>query len=289
MNRAASLTFAPMATVQHLPGGWGSFTFLVDGDHILQFARNADVAAAHRRAAALLPRLAAAVSFRVPEPDFFGWWGESGTCLGYPLIEGRPLTAGDGWPALAGVLRELHAFPVDVARATLVQAGTVDEWLAGYRALWTDVEAGVLPVLDAGLAASVTAGFAALLAGDWDFQPVLVHRDLVPEHVLVDDAGRVVGLIDFEDAAVGDPAIDFAGLLPLLGAERTERLIADYGRPVDRARLRHYWWLAPLHDLRHGLSTGDRAITDTATAELRRRLSVAGQAPPAAAATGGDR
>jgi aminoglycoside phosphotransferase (APT) family kinase protein len=35
----------------------------------------------------------------------------------------------------------------------------------------------------------------------------LVHRDLTPEHVLVDARGSVVGLIDFEDATVGDPAI----------------------------------------------------------------------------------
>lgn len=277
-----------MATVRLIPGGWGSFTFLVDGDHILRFARNADVAAAHRREAALLPKLAAAVSFRVPEPDFFGSWGDAGTCMGYPLIEGRALTADDGWPALAGVLRELHAFPVDVARSTLGQAGTVDEWRTGYATLWTDVQATVLPALDTDLAGAVTAGFTSLLAGDWDFRPVLVHRDIAPEHVLVDDSGRVVGLIDFEDAAVGDPAIDFAGLLPLLGADRLERLIADYGGPVDRDRLRHYWWLAPLHDLRHGLTIASPTITATATAELRARLSAAGLAHPAAAATDAD-
>jgi aminoglycoside phosphotransferase (APT) family kinase protein len=277
-----------MASVQHIPGGWGSFTFLVDGDHILRFARNAEVASAHHREAALLPRLAAAVSFRVPEPDFFGSWGDAGTCLGYPLIEGRALTAADGWRSLAGVLRELHAFPVDVARSTLGQPGTVDEWRAGYERLWTDVRTQVLPTLDAELAGMVTDAYTALLAGDWDFQPVLVHRDLAPEHVLVDDCGRVVGLIDFEDAAVGDPAIDFAGLLPLLGAERVEQLIADYGRPVDRARLRHYWWLASVHDLRYGLTTGGRAITDAATDELRRRLSGAGPARPVAAATDAD-
>ncbi|HKN98224.1 MAG TPA: phosphotransferase [Pseudonocardiaceae bacterium] len=278
-----------MATVQLIPGGWGSFTFLVGGDHILRFARNADVAAAHRREAALLPKLAAGVSFRVPEPDFFGSWGEGRTCIGYPLIEGRGLTEADGWRALAGVLRELHSFPVEVARSVLDRAGTVAEWRSGYRTLWADVESLVLPALDADLAGAVAAEFAAVLAGDWDFQPVLVHGDLAPEHVLVDDSGRVVGLIDFEDAAVGDPAIDFAGLLPLLGADRLDQLIADYGRPVDSERLRHYWRLAPVHDLRFGLTSGHRAITAAATEEVRRRLSVADPGRPAVAATGEDR
>ncbi|HEX3647052.1 MAG TPA: phosphotransferase [Pseudonocardiaceae bacterium] len=278
-----------MATVQLIPGGWGSFTFLVDGDHILRFARNADVAAAHHREAALLPKLADAVSFRVPEPDFFGSWGEGGTCLGYPLIEGRGLTAADGWRAMAGVLRELHGFPVDVARSTLGVAGTVDEWRSGYRTLWADVEARVLPALEDDLAGAIAAEFAALLAGDWDFQPVLVHGDMATEHVLVDDAGRVVGLIDFEDATVGDPAIDFAGLLPLLDEQRIDQLIADYGRAVDRERLRHYWRLVPVHDLRYGLTNGHHAITDAATAEARRRFTLADPARPAVAATDADR
>jgi hypothetical protein len=42
-----------MAVVRQIHGGWGSFTFLVDGNerHILRFARTAEVAAAHRREA----------------------------------------------------------------------------------------------------------------------------------------------------------------------------------------------------------------------------------------------
>ena len=69
-----------MAKVRQIPGGWGSFTFLVD-DHILRFARNAEVAQAHHREAALLPLVAQHVSFQVPEPDFFGAWG--GTPAGW--------------------------------------------------------------------------------------------------------------------------------------------------------------------------------------------------------------
>lgn len=253
-----------MAVVRQIHGGWGSFTFLVDGDqrHILRFARTAEVAAAHRREAALLPLVARSVSFAVPAPAFFRDWGDR-TCMGYPLIPGRPLTVDDDWPALAGVLRELHGIP---AR----QDGSA--WRAYYERLWADVTGEVLPVLDAALRAALVRAYRQFLDGDWDFTPVLVHRDLAPEHILVDDDGRIVGLIDFEDATIGDPAIDFAGLLPILGPERIETLIADYGRPISRDRLRCYWWLVPVHDLRHGLATGDQAIIDTAIAELRQRV-----------------
>lgn len=87
------------------------------------------------------------------------------------------------------------------------------------------------------------------------------------------DTGRLVGLIDFEDAALGDPAIDFVGLLAVLGRDRTEELITEYGGPVDRNRLRCYSWLAPLHDLLHGLATDDRVITAEAVTTLRERLA----------------
>lgn len=262
-----------MASVEEIHGGWGCFTFLVSGDHVLRFARTASVAAAHRREAALLPRLAAAVSFRVPEPDFFGSWGEDSTCIGYPLIPGRALTATDGWRALADVLRDLHAFPVDSAREALGGPGTVTGWRSEYQDLLDRVVRRAPEVLDADLMAAVTGEFTAFLKQDWDFTPVLVHRDLAPEHVLVDDTGRVVGLIDFEDAAIGDPAIDFAGLLPLLGAERIDELLVAYGRPVARDRVSAYWRLAPVHDLLHGIDTGSPTITAEAKAELRSRLT----------------
>jgi aminoglycoside 2''-phosphotransferase len=100
-----------MGSVREIHGGWGSVTVLVDGERIYRFARNPDVAAAHRREVALLPLLARALSVRVPDPDFFGEWGDD-TCVGYHLIEGRPFTAADDWRSLAGVLRELHAVPV---------------------------------------------------------------------------------------------------------------------------------------------------------------------------------
>jgi aminoglycoside 2''-phosphotransferase len=207
----------------------------------------------------------------VPTPDFFRDW-DGRTCLGYPLIAGRPLTVDDDWPALAGVLRELHGFPVEAARGALGQDGSVAAWRTYYDRLWTDVASEVLPVLDTALGAALAGAYRQFLDGDWDFTPVLVHRDLAPEHILVDDDGRVVGLIDFEDAAIGDPAIDFAGLSGILGPARVETLIADYGRPISRDRLRCYWWLVPVHELRHGLATGDRAVIDTAIAELRQRI-----------------
>ena len=55
--------------------------------------------------------------------------------------------------------------------------------------------------------------------------PVLCHGDIAPEHILVDEAGgRVLGLIDFGDLLVGDPAIDLAGVCYLGGDAALARL-----------------------------------------------------------------
>jgi aminoglycoside phosphotransferase (APT) family kinase protein len=52
-----------------------------------------------------------------------------------------------------------------------------------------------------------------------------VHSDLLPQHMLVDGAGRV-GVIDFGDVGPGDPAWDFAVLgsyAPWVGPELLSR------------------------------------------------------------------
>jgi aminoglycoside phosphotransferase (APT) family kinase protein len=41
--------------------------------------------------------------------------------------------------------------------------------------------------------------------------PHLVHHDYGPKHMFVSDADEIVGIIDFEDVASGDAAIDFSG------------------------------------------------------------------------------
>ncbi|MBO2453038.1 aminoglycoside phosphotransferase family protein [Actinomadura barringtoniae] len=91
---------------------------------------------------------------------------------------------------------------------------------------------------------ALTLGAAALLGGDApldpdagpqgtpDRPPVLLHNDLKGEHLLVDEAGRVSGVLDWTDAAVGDPAEDVAGLAISVGAEAAARVAAAYGPEV---------------------------------------------------------
>ncbi|WP_174298595.1 phosphotransferase family protein [Sphingomonas bacterium] len=74
---------------------------------------------------------------------------------------------------------------------------------------------------------------------------VVVHGDLVGDHLLVDrHAGRLTGIIDFGDVALGDPAHDFLGFWEY-GARAATRAAAAYGQadadPTLLARSRNHF------------------------------------------------
>lgn len=68
---------------------------------------------------------------------------------------------------------------------------------------------------------------------------VVGHCDLKGEHLLVSDDGRVLGVLDWTDAAIGDPAEDVAGLAISIGAPGAVRAAerAGYGPDVSRRGL----------------------------------------------------
>lgn len=62
----------------------------------------------------------------------------------------------------------------------------------------------------------------------WPEHPVLVHGDLHPAHILVDESHRVSGIIDWTEAHGGDPATDFALLFATLGEATLAVLLQEY-------------------------------------------------------------
>ncbi len=62
----------------------------------------------------------------------------------------------------------------------------------------------------------------------WPRHVALVHGDLHVGHILIDDSASVTGIIDWTEARVGDPAIDFAGYRTIFGDDALKRLISAY-------------------------------------------------------------
>ena len=116
-------------------------------------------------------------------------------------------------------------------------------------------EAEVLHLLDAELVDRVQV----LLDAPPIEREVFVHDDLGPEHVLMDEGGRPVGIIDFEDATIGDPEVDRMSVQVVAGRPLTERMWFYRCRSV-------------LHDLVYFTGKGDDGKIPELVAELRRRL-----------------
>ncbi|HJW41240.1 MAG TPA: phosphotransferase [Rhizomicrobium sp.] len=99
----------------------------------------------------------------------------------------------------------------------------------------------------------------------------LAHDDLTEDHILVNASGAIVGVIDFTDAAWGDPASDFAWLWRL-GEARVDTVLAHYGRAVLDPELKTRSLWNYVRFLINQIAYGDKAKwtlpPDLALAEL---------------------
>ncbi len=68
----------------------------------------------------------------------------------------------------------------------------------------------------------------------WPPFTTLVHGDLHVGHVLVDEAPRATGVLDWTEAEVGDPAVDFVFHLLGFGEPGLDRLLAEYEQAGGR-------------------------------------------------------
>ncbi|HEX6844435.1 MAG TPA: phosphotransferase [Actinomycetota bacterium] len=243
-------TFAPLGD------GWTSFTYEVNGEWIVQLPRDDRAAERLRMQATLLPELAREVSALVPVPESAR---DGPPALRYRRLDGHPADASlDGyWPERLGrFLYDLHSVPPEFVGLRAVPVATLRE---GERAEWAAIRAAIAGAV-AGEDLAVLDDLVVRLLDDdanWTFAPVLAHNDLGPEHVLVDDRGDLVGVLDWEEAGLGDPVGDFAWWLhemPSVG----DRALAAYGGAPDRTfreRARLRWSLMPWHEIHHGVTT----------------------------------
>jgi macrolide phosphotransferase len=109
----------------------------------------------------------------------------------------------------------------------------------------------------------------------WPQAMVLARGDLHPQHLLV-DGGRLVGLIDWADATVGDPSMDFVDPYAYLAPAVFDRLLADYERhgghvwPGMREHIALRASLEPVITGLYGLETGRTDLIETARERLSR-------------------
>lgn len=155
---------------------------------------------------------------------------------------------------LGTFLSALHAVPTSAARRLGVSGA--DLWRARYVPLIEECRPYLGPAVARDLATLVHQ-----FEGLHDEAPrVLIHGDISGEHVRVTPEAGISGVIDFGDAILGDPALDFAGILNDWPRSFLARVLSHYAHEVTSVALRRtecFIALAPLYAVRHSARSGD--------------------------------
>ena len=276
----------PAPVLTWLNEGFGSAAFTTEDGLLVLVAKNARGAHSRRVTIALTPALAPLVAVAVPVPV---WSIEEAPGLphgayAYPKLPGRKMTEEDAAIPSAGIARRLGTFlsaihSIPVSRA--LSLGVPD-----FADLWQDLDS-LRSATDATVQRYLKPEEHARVRAWWDafFQDeallrcprCLVHGDLWPHNMLVDEAGMdLLGIIDFGDVQVIDPAYDFAPLrlsrTLFDGALRTYQRLGGVVDAGFEHRLQRWWELrsGSWFSLRAAVRAGDAEELEDSLQQLRR-------------------
>ncbi|MGH2490701.1 MAG: phosphotransferase family protein [Candidatus Limnocylindria bacterium] len=235
-----------------------------------------DAAAAVRREFAVLTAVAA-VTALAPRPIIAD---PAGDLIGEPLIvmsflpgaPQAPTGQDDAWvEQLAVAMADVHATPIERLPNDFPRHGTAEERLERFLDRGADVRD---PLWDE-IAATLTP-IAAQVKGN---PPTLIHSDFWFGNTIWQD-GRLTGIIDWDGAAIGDPARDVAGarndLALLSGAAAADVFLARYASERGPLRDLAFWdlltSLPPIRWLSHWVEGYTELGLELSLAEARARL-----------------
>jgi aminoglycoside phosphotransferase (APT) family kinase protein len=208
---------------------------ILDDAWIFRFPRAADYRRSFGAEIALLAHLQGRVPLATPDYSHLSPEGDFG---GYRMIKGIPLTAktfdtltdevqDTVLEQVAGFLRGLHgAPPILLTRSNgeRARAWTGADHAANYRRHRRQGIAALAPASQIAIFDRFYDAYAALAP----LGAAPIHGDLTDDHLLLaPDRRTLAGVIDFGDAAVGDPALDLA-FFWLFGDAAASSLIARY-------------------------------------------------------------
>jgi aminoglycoside phosphotransferase (APT) family kinase protein len=264
-----------IGSFEQFEGGWTCDTYEVNREWIVQLPRNGYAADRLRAQIALLPELQREVSAQIPLPELVS---QDPPAMAYRKLDGSPAVDDEGiWPERLGrFLYDLHMVPPEFVG---LRPRSTQDLRRERRDECSRLREVVAPLLGAADQSRADAMLTGYLDDDrnWRFTGCLTHGDLGPEHVLVSPKGDLVGVIDWEETSVGDPARDLAWWLHAR-PEAGERALAAYGgAPDDRFRERALasFALMPWHEVEYGLGVGGESFVETGLAGARDRLALA--------------
>jgi aminoglycoside phosphotransferase (APT) family kinase protein len=241
------------AALVEIDDGWDFKVLVLEDEWVVRIPRSGLAVEELEKEIRLLPVLGPALPVEIPR---FAQVSRDPLFVVYRLIRGVPLRDEDA-DGVRAFLEALHSF--DAGDLSVPRP----DWLGIYRTHAADWRRVVVPLLNADERARGEALLqeTETLTG---FVSALVHCDLGPSHLLCRE-GRLVGVIDWGDAKMGDPAIDYAWLL--------NRPFPDWDVDEElRRRARIYHRLGPWFEVEYGLKTEQPEWVRTGLAGVSSRL-----------------
>jgi aminoglycoside phosphotransferase (APT) family kinase protein len=266
--------------------GWDNTAYRVNETLVFRFPRRTWAAQLLENESRIMPRLAPELPLPVTAPTYVAPADDEYPFLfaGYPVISGvtacrAQWSEGDRARLarpLGEFLRALHSLPVtpeDLDRGPVDpfekanlrrRLDYVRERLAGLTE-----RGGPLPMPD------VLAAIEALQSTPaHSGPPCWAHADLYLRHLIVDADRRLVGVIDWGDVCLADPALDLSIAFTFLLPQSRSEFETVYGNidadTWERARFRALFYGAVL--THYGVETGDEPIRLAGEFALRNAL-----------------
>ena len=244
--------------IQYLNEGCDSIAFEVDGRLVFRFPKRAEVERQMAVERAVLEAIAAAnPPVGIPSIQYDGQPSSAFKFkfAGYPKIPGQPaIAAALSLDQLFGLAAPIGRFLSWLHAVPLESVAHIDMETVDMTSLVNEMRREALEVL-ARVAATIGQGrfeqWGAWIQ-EWDMprngeesRRVLLHNDIAADHVLVNPTGDVVtGVIDWGDAAVGDRAVDLAGVYHLGGQPLMDAVLNGYDGLVDSGAHRRARFIA---------------------------------------------
>lgn len=252
------------SSIRAVHQGWDNDIFIANNETVFRFPKRSEVAKRVEREKRLIGLLQQR-NPSLPVPSYQLHYKESELlCVSYEYITGNQLSVmqeGTGFqsnevPKILGeFLSELHA--IDLATANTIGL-TYERDLNYWTVFYEKIKQQLYPLFSDAQRIFVSKLYESFLNTHVKNHPrCAVHGDLTASNILYDGmTGSISGIIDFTDAMIGDPAIDFAGFYWDFGPQFTKQVIAHYAETEGETdlflRVEQFYGMQPLfYELLH--------------------------------------
>jgi aminoglycoside phosphotransferase (APT) family kinase protein len=270
--------------IKRLGSGWDNTVFLVGDEYVFRFPRRKVAIDSLRVEMKILPKLEEFISIPYSKPVFFGERNSDypAPFLGYPYLSGMfPIGLTDEQRALsvatlAHFLKRLHAFPVHVAQENGIQH---DHRNLTNIALRKEKMLKFLSDLTMHIKEEEHCAIADYLeqlkTGQVKQRNVFLHGDLHFKNMLVDEFGKVSGIIDWGDMNIGHPACDLNVVYSFLPPHARSDFFREYGEVDEETKVlaRLIAVYIPMLILMQAIDDKDERVADEANANITRALT----------------